>query len=163
MISSNIKKIHKLIMAGVHSYITESDQWISLYIQIPFQPSLEELFLLATVIEINPNLNMHVSHMIWRWGLFSVHDVTVNFHLCRIGCLMNHQKAYKRNENLDHHATSHRQPKISTYCIIQCLSISKWDESYRIISRLILHQQIAQFSMSCLVIRQAWGQVSKLW
>ena len=49
-------------MAGVHSYITESDQWISLYIQIPFQPSLEELFLLATVIEINPNLNACVPY-----------------------------------------------------------------------------------------------------
>ena len=42
---------------------------------------------------------------------------------------INGYNTYKRNENLDHHATSLRQPKIFAYCIIQNLSISKCDES----------------------------------
>ena len=44
---------------------------------------------------------------------------------------MNHQKAYKQNENLDHHATILRQPKIFAYCMIQHISLSKWDEWYK--------------------------------
>ena len=73
--------------------------------------------------------------------------------------LVDHQKAYKQNESLDHYATILRQPKIFSYCIIQHISISKWDESCIIISRWILYQQKALFSISCLVINQAWIQV----
>ena len=69
--------------------------------------------------------------MIWRWALYSVHDLTGNYYIYRIGCLMNHQKAYKQNGNLDHRATLLRELKLFAYCIIQHLSICNWVESFK--------------------------------
>ena len=54
---------------------------------------------------------IHVVHMILRWNLYIVHNVTGNYHTCKIGCLMNQQKAYEQSENLYDHATFRRQPK----------------------------------------------------
>ena len=51
---------------------------------------------------------------------------------------MNHQKAFKQKEYLDHHAASLREPNIFAYFIIQHLSISEGDESCRIIIKVNL-------------------------